>query len=213
MAPVSTMAAPVGWRRLLVPRIRPRRGRPPRGVSSWRHRREPVGQHRLVPAVARLVVPVPGQLVGPVLLVDEGVGSIVGVDVPLAVADGGRTPVVGIAQVAGHVPPGPSRTSRWASPRATVTRFDFGEQARCTTAWARLSWASGSPTNSTARAAASATTRASGSASPMSSLARMTSRRAMKRASSPDSSIRANQYRPASGSEPRTDLMKALTWS
>ena len=110
-------------------------------------------------------------------------------------------------------PAGPRRTSCWARPRATVTRFDFGAQARCTTAWARLSWASGSPTNSTARAAASATTRARGSASPMSSLARMTRRRAMNRASSPDSSIRASQYRPASGSEPRIDLMKALTWS
>ncbi len=94
-----------------------------------------------------------------------------------------------------------------------MTRFDFGAQARCTTAWAKLSWASGRPTNSTARAAASATTSAIGSASPMSSLARMTSRRAMNRASSPDSSIRANQYRPASGSDPRIDLMNALTWS
>ena len=63
-------------------------------------------------------------------------------------------------------PGAPPGRPRWARPRATVTRFDFGAQARCTTAWARLSWASGSPTNSTARAAASATTRASGSASP-----------------------------------------------
>ena len=44
---------------------------------------------------------------------------------------------------------------------------------------------------------------------PMSSDARMTSRRAMKRASSPASSMRVNQYSPASGSEPRIDLMKA----
>ncbi len=78
------------------------------------------------------------------------------------------------------------------------------------TAWARLSWASGRPTNSTARAAASATTRASGSARPMSSLARITRRRAMNRASSPASSIRASQYSPASGSDPRMDLMSAL---
>ena len=40
-----------------------------------------------------------------------------------------------------------------------MTRFDFGAVARWTTAWARLSCASGSPTNSTARAAASATSR------------------------------------------------------
>ena len=44
---------------------------------------------------------------------------------------------------------------------------------------------------------------------PTSSLARITSRRAMKRASSPAASIRANQYSPASGSEPRMLLMNA----
>ncbi len=35
----------------------------------------------------------------------------------------------------------------------------------------------------------------------------------MKRASSPDSSMRASQYRPASGSEPRMLLMNALITS
>ena len=45
---------------------------------------------------------------------------------------------------------------------------------------------------------------------PMSSLAKMTIRRAMKRASSPASSMRASQYTAASGSEPRIDLMNAL---
>ena len=41
-----------------------------------------------------------------------------------------------------------------------MTEFDFGAAARWMTAWARFSWASGRPTNSTARAAASATTMA-----------------------------------------------------
>ena len=72
-------------------------------------------------------------------------------------------------------------------------RLLFGAVARCTVAWARLSWASGSPTNSRAWAAALATTRACGSAIPTSSLAKITRRRAMKRASSPASSIRASQ--------------------
>ena len=54
-----------------------------------------------------------------------------------------------------------------------------------------------------------ATSSESGSASPMSSEARITSRRAMNRASSPASSMGASQYRPASGSEPRMLLMKA----
>ena len=96
---------------------------------------------------------------------------------------------------------------------AIAVRFDFGAVARWITACARLSWASGRPTNSTARAAASATTNAIGSAMPMSSLARITRRRAMNRASSPASSMRANQYTLASGSEPRMLLMKALMTS
>ncbi len=56
---------------------------------------------------------------------------------------------------------------------------------------ARFSAHSGRPTRSTARAAASATSSAIGSALPMSSEARMTMRRAMKRGSSPPSSITA----------------------
>src|SRR3972149_1165029 len=53
--------------------------------------------------------------------------------------------------------------------------------------------ASGRPTNSTAWAAAVATTRAMGSAIPTSSAACTTSRRAMKRGSSPAASMGANQ--------------------
>ena len=48
-----------------------------------------------------------------------------------------------------------------------------------------------------------------GSASPTSSLARITSRRAIKRGSSPPASILASQYIAASGSLPRQLLMKA----
>ncbi len=110
-------------------------------------------------------------------------------------------------------PPVATCTSSKAFQMPTAVRFDLGAVARWTTAWARLSWASGKPTNSTARAAASATTSAIGSAMPTSSLARITRRRAMKRASSPAASMRASQYRPASGSEPRMLLMKALITS
>ena len=52
-----------------------------------------------------------------------------------------------------------------------LTRFDFGAVARWTTAWARLSCASGRPTCSTAWAADTATTSAIGSAMAISSLA------------------------------------------
>ena len=48
---------------------------------------------------------------------------------------------------------------------------------------------------------------------PTSSLAKITIRLATNRASSPASSILANQYTAASGSEPRIDLMKALMTS
>ena len=74
---------------------------------------------------------------------------------------------------------------------AVVTAFDFGATASAIVAWARLSRASGIPISCTAWAAATAVVSAVGSASPMSSLARITSRRAMKRGSSPASIIRA----------------------
>ena len=52
-----------------------------------------------------------------------------------------------------------------------------------------------------------------GSAIPTSSLAKITIRRAMNRASSPATSIRASQCRAASGSDPRMLLMNALVTS
>jgi hypothetical protein len=58
-------------------------------------------------------------------------------------------------------------------------------------AWERLSAHSGMPTCSTAWAAFTATSSARGSALPMSSLAKITIRRAMKRGSSPPSSMAA----------------------
>ena len=73
----------------------------------------------------------------------------------------------------------------------TVTALDFGAVARWTTACASGKWPSGMPMKATASAAATAVCSAVGSAIPMSSLAEMTSRRAMKRGSSPASSIRA----------------------
>ena len=100
-----------------------------------------------------------------------------------------------------------------AAPIAVVTELDFGAVAMWITAWARLSWTSGRPTYSTAWAAAVATLSAVGSAMPMSSLAKITIRRAMNRASSPATSIRASQCSAASTSEPRMLLMNALVTS
>ena len=100
-----------------------------------------------------------------------------------------------------------------AAPSAVVTLFDLGAVARCTTAWARLSCASGRPTLCTAWAAAVATSSACGSAMPTSSLAKITMRRAMNRGSSPATSMRASQCSAASGSLPRMLLMKALVTS
>ncbi len=72
-----------------------------------------------------------------------------------------------------------------------ITALDLGARERWITAWARLMRASGSPTNSTACAAATAVCSAVGSAMPMSSLAWTISRRAMNRGSSPASIMRA----------------------
>ena len=67
----------------------------------------------------------------------------------------------------------------------------FGASDRWMTACARLMRASGMPMSSSAWAATTAACRLDGSASPMSSLALMTRRRAMKRGSSPASTMRA----------------------
>ena len=74
---------------------------------------------------------------------------------------------------------------------AMITALDLGASASAITAWARLIRPSGIPMNATASAAATAVCSALGSARPMSSEARMTSRRAMNRGSSPASIIRA----------------------
>ena len=74
---------------------------------------------------------------------------------------------------------------------ARITALDFGDSARWITAWASVSRASGMPMTETACIAAIAVVSAVGSAMPMSSLARITNRRAMKRGSSPAVVIRA----------------------
>ena len=113
------------------------------------------------------------EVVGKVLLCRDGVCLVMGVDVALAVTEAGGT---GIA----------------ASPLMPVyAAFDFGASALWTTACARMIRASGMPICATACIAATAVWRALGSASPMSSDAAMTTRRAMNRGSSPASSIRA----------------------
>ena len=74
---------------------------------------------------------------------------------------------------------------------AAYDAFDLGARAMYVVAWARLMRASGRPTNSTARAAATATSRARGSALPTSSLAATIRRRAMNLGSSPPAIITA----------------------
>ena len=76
---------------------------------------------------------------------------------------------------------------------AEVVLLLFGESARKSVAWASAYSHSGMPTISQAWKAAVATPKARESASPMSSEAQMTRRRAMKRGSSPPSSIRKSQ--------------------
>ncbi len=74
---------------------------------------------------------------------------------------------------------------------ALITALDLGAIEMWMTAWVRLILASGSPTNSTAWAAATAVCSAVGSAIPTSSLACTMSRLAMKRGSSPAAIILA----------------------
>ena len=85
----------------------------------------------------------------------------------------------------------------------------FGALARYTVASDRMIRASGIPTKCTACCAAIATLSACGSASPTSSAAEITSLLLMNMRSSPASSILANQYRAASGSDPLIVFMKA----
>ena len=100
-------------------------------------------------------------------------------------------------------------TSAMAALMPWYDELPFGANAMYVTACARLIRASGMPTNSTARATATATSMARGSALPMSSLASTMMRRAMNFGSSPPCSITASQYSAASGSLPRMLLMKA----
>ena len=73
----------------------------------------------------------------------------------------------------------------------TVFARRTGAVAAAMVAWARVSCASGIPISCTAWAAATQVCSTLGAAMPMSSLALITNRRAMKRGSSPASSIRA----------------------
>ena len=110
---------------------------------------------------------------------------------------------------------GPWRTSSMRARRAPrVTGCDLGASARWTTAWARFSCASGSPTNSTARAAASAISRLSGigHADVLARQDHQAPREEARRSRRPRAAGPASRA-PASGSEPRIDLIRALTWS
>ena len=118
-------------------------------------------------------------------------------------------PGVPVWEHAGIVCTGCSFNARCASPRASVAELLFGAVAIYSVACASVSSASGRPMKSQAWCAATASGRACGSASPTSSLARITSRRAMKRGASPPANIFASQYIAASGSLPRQLLMNA----
>lgn len=85
----------------------------------------------------------------------------------------------------------PLRTSSMAAPIALVAAFDLGARASAMVAWLRVSAASGKPIIATAWAAATAIGRALGSARPMSSLAEIIRRRAMKRGPHAASIMRA----------------------
>ena len=76
---------------------------------------------------------------------------------------------------------------------ARPTESDFGDEAMNTVAWASAYCASGSPIQSSAWPAATATDSARGSAFPTSSDALMISRRAMNFGSSPAVIIAASQ--------------------
>jgi hypothetical protein len=75
--------------------------------------------------------------------------------------------------------------------------------------WARLIQHSGGPIIFTACMPATATASAPEAATPISSEAEMTSRRATNSGDSPPASMRASQYSAPSASEPRIDLMNA----
>ena len=115
----------------------------------------------------RLVIGAVLDLFGPVLLLDPAPWVVVRVCVTDAVADARCRAVVRVAQVRGHRarPVWPRRLR--ARPRCRARcGCSSGAVARCTTACARFSCASGRPTYSTACAAAVATTSAIGSAMP-----------------------------------------------
>ncbi len=84
-------------------------------------------------------------------------------------------------------------TSASAAVYARPTESDFGDEAMNTVAWASAYCASGSPIQSSAWPAATATDSARGSAFPTSSDALMISRRAMNLGSSPAVIIAASQ--------------------
>ena len=89
-----------------------------RAVRRWPATTGPeaIVDRRLVPVRRRLIVNVPFSFVRAVLLVDPAVGEVVGVDVPLAVADRPGAPVVGVAEMGRDVAP-PAGPDVVAGPR------------------------------------------------------------------------------------------------
>ena len=93
----------------------------------------------------------------------------------------------------GRCPPPASATSALACPERGGHRVGLGGVGEVDDGLGQVELRLGQPDELDGPAAASATRRDCGSAMPTSSLASMTRRRAMKRASSPASSIRASQ--------------------
>ena len=89
----------------------------------------------------------------------------------------------------GPMTPGARRPRRADAPASTA--LDFGASAQCDHGLGQVSRPPGSPIELRRRAAAAAVCRRGRVGQPMSSLARITRRRAMNRGSSPASSIRA----------------------
>lgn len=159
--------------------------------------------------LGRLVIAPAGHHVGQVLLIDPA-GWVV---VRVAIADAVTQPFGGLAggvaqrwrhladQPASHVP------ERCAD--AQVGPVGLGRLGQVDDHLGQVDPGLGQPDQLDRLGAGGGDTSAIGSASPMSSEAEITKRRAMKRGSSPASSMRASQYRPASGSDPRIDLMNA----
>jgi len=170
-------------------------------------------ERRLGAVLARLVVDAAGHLGRTVVLFHPAPGVVMGVPVPLAVPEVGGPPVVGVTQVGGDIGPRPVAGVVTGPRQRCGDPVRFGRTRQVDDGLSQVELGLGQPHELDRPSRRVCHHESQGSARPTSSLARITRRRAMNRASSPPSSMRANQYSAASGSDPRIDLISALTWS